>query len=48
MREICSVDGLVLCLCGLTEYIGNNIDGLDGVHKGHGVDERNFEERILL
>ena len=37
-----SADDLVMCLSVFNGHVGRHIDGLDGVHGGCGVDQRNF------
>ena len=43
-----SADDLVMCLGDINGHIGKHIDGLDGVHGGFGVGQRNLEGRLLL
>ena len=43
-----STDDLVMCLGDINGHIGRHIDGLDGVHGGLGVGQRNLEGRMLL
>ena len=40
-----SADDLVMCLDDFNGHVSRHIDGFDG---GHGVDQRNFEGRMLL
>ena len=46
--EMHSADHLVKCLGDFNGYVGRHIDGVDGVHEGHGVGQRNLEGRMLL
>ena len=39
-----NADDLVMCFGDFNGHIGRHIDGLDGVHGGYGVGQRNFEE----
>ena len=41
-------DVLVMCLGDFNGHAGRHIDGLDGVHGGYGVGQRNLEGRKLL
>ena len=43
-----SADDLIMCLGDFNGHVGMHIDGFDGVHRGYGVGQRNFEGRILL
>ena len=42
-----SVGDLVMCLSGFDEHVCRHIDGLDGVHGGYGVGQRNLVRRML-
>ena len=37
-----------MCLGDINGQIGRHIDGLDGVHGGHGVGQRNLDGWISL
>ena len=37
-----------MCLVDINGHIGRQIDGLDGVHGGYGVGQRNLEGGMLL
>ena len=41
-------DDLVICLGDFNGHVGRHIDGLDGVHGGYDVGQRNLEGRMLL
>ena len=43
-----SAGDLVICFGDINGHIGRHIDGIDGVHEGHGVDQRNLEGRMLF
>ena len=45
--DIHSADHLVMCLDNFNGHVGGFIDGLDEVHGGHGVRQRNLEGRII-
>ena len=29
-------------------HVGKKLDGLEGVHEGNGIEEQNFEDRMVL
>ena len=39
---------LVMRLCDFNGHVGRHIDGLNGVHVGYGVGQRNLEGTMLL
>ena len=43
-----SVGDLVMWLGDISGHVGRYIDGLDGVHGGYGVKQRNLEGRMLF
>ena len=43
-----SAGDLAMCLGDINGHTGRHIDGLDGVHWGHGIGQRNLKGRMLL
>ena len=43
-----SAGDLVMCMGDFDGHISRHIDGVDGVHEGFGVGQRNLEGRMLL
>ena len=43
-----SADDLVMCLGDFNGHVGRNIDGVDGVHGGYRVGQRNLKGEMLL
>ena len=43
-----SADDLAMCMGYINGHIGRCFDGLDGMHGGYGVGQRNLEGRMLL
>ena len=46
--DMLSAGDLIMCLLDFNGHVCRHIDGIDGVHGGYGVGQRNLEGIILL